>query len=474
VNLLELTLLELVDALASRRASPVELMNETLARVKDAAPRLNAVVAQRSNDALLAEARDSEARIARGAARPLEGIPFGVKDLEDAAGLVTTHGSLPFRDDPPAARDSTQVARLRAAGAILFGKTNAPEFGHTAVTKNLVYGVTRSPWDQERSPGGSSGGSAAAIAGEILPLATASDGGGSIRIPASFTGTFGLKPSFGRVAKGPFSYWEHGATSVYGPLTKTVEDAAFLLDLTAGPDARDPRSLPRSTVSFLDSVRTSLPRGLRVAYSPDFGHAVVQSDVASAVLDAAKSFEALGCSIHELSGGPPELGAHWGLLGAFELCGRLAPLRPEHEASFGRALMEAIRMAEHMTPRWWGEFEKLRVEAVEWVASVFDEFDLLLTPTVPFDPAPAKGPFPSETEGKNQPMTAVATFTIPFNLTWNPAASVRAGLSRAGLPVGLQIVGPQHGDALVLQAARAFERERPWHPRWPLRAAQSE
>ena len=181
-------------------------------------------------------------------------------------------------------------------------------------------------------------------------------------------------------------------------------------------------------------------------------------------------FEELGCSVKDIRGGPPDLAAHWGILGAFELAGQIASLRPEHDASFSRALMDGIRMAENVTPRWWGEFARLRAELCEWVAGVFDEFDLLLTPTVPFDPPPAKGPFPRETDGRRQAVAGVAAFTIPFNLAWNPAASVRAGVSRAGFPIGLQIVGRQHDDALVLQAARAFERLRPWHPSWPLRA----
>jgi aspartyl-tRNA(Asn)/glutamyl-tRNA(Gln) amidotransferase subunit A len=467
-DLLRSTLVELAGMLQSRRASPVELLSETLSRVDETQDALNAVVSRRDPDVLLAEARTAEARIVRGEARPLEGILLGVKDLEDAAGLPTSHGSLPFRDRI-AERDSTQVARLRRAGAIVFSKTNAPEFGYTAITKNLVFGVTRSPWDSERTPGGSSGGSAAALAGEVLPLVTASDGGGSIRIPASFSGAFGLKPSYGRVPRGPFELWDHGMTSVYGPLTKTVEDAALVLDQVAGPSARDPASLPAPVRPYAEALRDPLPSGLRVAYSADLGYAVVQSDVAQAVQDAALVFEKLGCRVEALSGGPPELAVDWGILGAFELGARIAPLLPEREADFSRSLMDGIRMARGVTPEWWGQMAKRRAELVEWCAGVFDEYDLLITPTVPYDPPPAKGPFPPETEGRAQPVASVAAFTIPFNLAWNPAASVRVGLSRAGLPIGMQIVGPQHGDDLVLLAARAFERERPWHPAWPLR-----
>src|SRR5512139_2477637 len=249
-ELLGMTLMELTQALRARKASPLELMRATLARVDATHADLNAVVARRDPEELLRDARTAEARITRSEARPLEGIPLGVEDLEDAEGLVTSQGSLPFRDRV-ATRDSTQVQRLRAAGAIVLGKTNAPEFGYTAITKNLVYGVTRSPWNLERSPGGSSGGSAAALSACVLPLVTASDGGGSIRIPASFTGSFGLKTSFGRIPRGPFEHWEYQDTSVVGPLTKTVEDAALFLDQVVGASPYDPNSLPHPGLSYL-------------------------------------------------------------------------------------------------------------------------------------------------------------------------------------------------------------------------------
>jgi aspartyl-tRNA(Asn)/glutamyl-tRNA(Gln) amidotransferase subunit A len=467
-SLLSLSLVELAGALQARKASPVDLMKEVFEAVDRLNPRFNAIVAERDRSALLADAEAAEKRIARGEGRALEGIPFGVKDLEDAEGLPTTHGSVPFRGVMPES-DSTQVARLRGAGAILYGKTNTPEFGSNAITKNLLFGETRSPWDAARTSGGSSGGSSAALSAEMLPLVTASDGGGSIRIPASFVGAIGLKPSFGRVPVGPFPIWDHGTTTVYGPLTKTVEDAALFLDLVAGFDAYDPRSLPRPERSYLEAVRSSIGRSLRIGYSPDLGYAVVQSDVAAVVEDAVRVFEKLGHSVRAIDGGPPEMGAQWGLLTAFEVGARIAGLRPEHEAKFGRALMDTLRYVEAMTQNMWGEISRNRAKVVEWCAKAFADFDLLVTPTVPYDPPPARGPFPSDTEGRPQITASVAAFTIPFNMSWNPAATVRAGLSRAGLPVGLQIVGPHHREDLVLQAARAFERERPAHPAWPLR-----
>src|SRR5215475_1224111 len=253
-ELLTITLVELCDALCARRASPVELMHAVLARIDETNGDLNAVCSRRDPDACLADARAAEARIARGEGRPLEGIPLGVKELEQAEGLPWTEASPLFRDRV-ATSDSIQVARLKAAGAIVVGKTNAPEFGAPAYTKNRLYGVTRSPWNLALSPGGSSGGSAAAMAGGVLPLVTASDGGGSIRIPASFTGCFGLKPSYGRVPREQLEHWEYGTTSVYGPLTKTVEEAALFLDQVVGASELDPTSLPHPGFSYLERVR---------------------------------------------------------------------------------------------------------------------------------------------------------------------------------------------------------------------------
>jgi aspartyl-tRNA(Asn)/glutamyl-tRNA(Gln) amidotransferase subunit A len=441
-------------------------MNAVLGRIEETHADLNAVVALHDSERLIAQARAAEDRIVKGEARPLEGIPLGVKDLFDAEGLVTSHGSIPFRD-AVARSDSTQVARLRAAGAIVVGKTNVPEFGFTAITKNLVYGVTRSPWNLERTPGGSSGGSAAALAGCVLPLVTASDGGGSIRIPASFSGAFGLKPTFGRIPYGPHERWIYEDTDVHGPLTKTVEDAALFLDQVVGPSPDDPKSLPHPGVSYVEALRDPLSRDLRIGFSRDLGYAVVQSDVASTVEDAARIFEKLGHHLDIVTGGPPQAGRHWSRVGSFEIASRLHELLPDHAKDFGRSFLTGVETGWKMTPERWAEAARLRAAVNRWCNEAFERFDILVTPTVPYDPPPARGPFPEETEGRKQIPFSVASFTLPFNLSWNPAATVRVGLSRAGLPIGMQIVGPRHREDLVLRAALAFERERPWHPHWP-------
>jgi len=465
-ELLVLPLVELAARLREKQVSPVELMEAVLERIAETDEDLNAFVALHPREKLLAGARAAEARIARGEARPLEGIPLGVKDLEDAEGLPNTQGTKLFAGRI-ATRNTTQVDRLVAAGALVVGKTNAPEFGYTAITKNLLHGVTRSPWDLALTPGGSSGGSSAALAACVCPLVTASDGGGSIRIPASFVGAFGLKVSFGRVPRGPFAQWEFDDKSVSGPLTKTVADAALVLDLTCGVSPCDPNSLPHPGISYLAALAEALPAGTRFGFSPDLGSAIVQSDVAAVVEDAAHVFEKLGHRLVSVAGGPPLLGREWGTLGSFELASHLHPYLAERRDDLPRGLAASIELAMRVEAPEWGAMAKKRIELNDWCARVFEQVDFLLTPTVPYDPPPAKGPFPAETEGRRQRGASVGAFTIPFNWSWHPAATVRAGLSRRGLPAGLQIVGPRHRDDLVLRAAYAFERERPWHPHWP-------
>jgi len=464
-DLLRRPLVEITALLARKELSPVELMEATLARIEVVNPLLNAFVALRPREALVADARAAEARLARGEGRPLEGIPLGVKDLEDVGGMVTTRGSVPFKDNV-APCDSVQVERLRAAGAIVVGKTNAPEFGYTAITKNLLFGATRNPWNPERTPGGSSGGSSAAIAGSMVSLATASDGGGSIRIPATFTGCFGHKPSYGRIPHGPEELWPMDDTAVVGPLTRSVEDAALHMDVTVGAHPLDPNSLPHPGLSYRQ-VLARLPDGLRIGFSPDLGYAVVQSDVAEVVGEAAHVFEQLGHAVEFVKGGPPEPGRDWGLMGVFQLLGRLDEFLPHRESEFGRGFINSVKLGVQMTPPRFAAFRRRREELNRWCAEIFERYDLLLTPTVPYDPPAAKGPLLAEIEGRTQPEANVGSFTMPFNLSWHPAATVRAGFSKARLPVGLQIVGPRHRDDLVLQAAYAFEQVRPWAHDWP-------
>ena len=264
---------ELAAMIRKRELKPSELMDVTIRRIEQTNPKINAFVALRA-DAAMKEARALDERIARGEqVGTLAGLPLGVKDLEDTVGLVNSHGSKPFKDNM-STTDSIQVARLKAAGAIVIGKTNAPEFGYTAFTKNLLFGPTRNPWNLERTPGGSSGGTSAAIAGGVVPISTGSDGGGSVRIPACYTGCYGLKPNYGRIPNDPtLGMQQWNDTSVHGPITRTVRDAAIFMDAVVGYHPADPDSLPHPGISYA-AILEGLPKKLRIAFHPDFGHLV--------------------------------------------------------------------------------------------------------------------------------------------------------------------------------------------------------
>jgi aspartyl-tRNA(Asn)/glutamyl-tRNA(Gln) amidotransferase subunit A len=461
---------ELAHAIRHGELSPVALVQACLSRIDALNPSLNAFVALRRDEAL-EEAATLQKRIVAGKKLgPLAGLPVGVKDLEDVAGLPTTYGSRPFRDYRPA-KDSVQVARLKGAGAIILGKTNTPEFGYTGLTKNLLFGVTRNPWNPERTPGGSSGGSSAAIASGMVPLVTASDGGGSIRIPACYVGAYGLKPTFGRVPTGPLIAdrpmlpWID--TVCFGPLTRTVRDAALFLDVVAGPDPSDPDSLPSPGLSYLETLE-SLPAKLPIAVSPTLGYARVQHDVWREVEAAIGVFRQLGHDVTVIDDVFPDLGVEWALVAAAENYAALADRVEQHRDEWGRAFYEGLQRGKEIGPAFIGRAQRKRAELHAVLARVFSRYALLLTPTLPTEAFAAAGPFPDAIDG--QPITSAlgaVAFTYPFNFSGHPAASVRAGFTDAGLPAGLQIVGPRFRDDLVLQASYAYEQARPWNDRWP-------
>ncbi len=456
---------ELTGLIHTKALSPMELMEETLRRIEAVNPLLNAFVAMRAEQAM-EEARQLGERMATGVdPGPLAGIPVGVKDLEDVKGMVTSFGSVPYKNNV-ADHDSVQVARLRRAGAIIIGKTNTPEFGFTGFTKNRLYGVTRNPWDRERTPGGSSGGAAAAVAAGMIPLATGSDAGGSIRIPACYSGCFGLKPTFGRIPLGPVPRLYMTRTWTLGPLTRSVEDAALYLDCVAGAHPADPDALPRPSLSYLEALKIQ-PRGLKIGFSPTLGYARVQKEVMALVEKAAASFEEMGHHVEIWNGALPEVSEAWSNLMNWELYGQihhdLERIRPE----LGRTLVQSLDSAKDLSIQDHINIQEIRSELNRVLWEVFKRFDLLLTPTMPTEAFGAKGPPPAEIDGHPIPLLGAVAFTYPFNLSGHPAATVRAGLTGSGLPAGLQIVGPRHADDRVLQAAYLYEQASPWNDHWP-------
>lgn len=468
-QLMDLSATELARRVRASDVSANDAVTAALDRISERNPVYNAFVHVCSQRAL-DEARSLDRRLRAGEdPGPLAGVPIGVKDLEDVAGLPTTFGSAAFADNV-ACSDSVQVARLRAAGAIVVGKTNTPEFGATAFTHNRLFGTTRNPWNPERTAGGSSGGSAAAVASRMVPLATASDGGGSVRIPACFVGAFGMKPTRGRVPIGEagalrMQHWID--TVCYGPITRSVEDAALMLDVVSGYDPCDPDSLPSLAERYIDAVRRPLPR-LRILFSRDLGYARVQSDVRSEIERAVDVFRTMGHEVEQTNVQLPDLGRAWAFLSGAENWAEIKELVAGKEDKLGRGFWAGLEAASRMTLLDQAGFQRERAALNEELAKLFRRCDLLLTPTLPCEAFAARGPMPSEIDGAalESPMHAVA-FMYPFNLSGHPAATVRAGFSRAGLPVGLQIVAERHRDDRVLQAAAAFERVCPMD-RWPL------
>ncbi len=328
--------------------------------------------------------------------------------------------------------------------------------------------MTRNPWNPERTPGGSSGGTSSAIASGMVPLATGSDGGGSVRIPACYTGCFGLKPSFGRIPKGPFVMLGWNDTGVYGPITRTVRDAALFMDAVVGAHPADPDSLPHPGHSYVETLE-QMPKGLRIAWSPTLGHATVQNDVLREVTEAVRVFEDMGHQVEEVGSIYDEdPGLDWMRVSGAETYARIHDKIETHREEFGRAFLRGVETTRTLTPEKYGAAQRSRAKLVNALWHFFDQYDVLLTPTLPTEAFDARGKWPEEINGQRieNPLKAVV-YTYPFNLSGHPAANVRAGLTDAGLPCGLQIVAQRHREDLILQLANAYEQARPWNDVWP-------
>jgi aspartyl-tRNA(Asn)/glutamyl-tRNA(Gln) amidotransferase subunit A len=444
------------------RLSPVELVDEVLTAIERTQPTLNAFVTVDA-DGARAAARAAEAAVARGEELgPLHGVPFSVKDLTLTKGLRTTMGSALFANLMPE-EDAVPVARLRAAGAILVGKTTTPEFGHKPFTDSPVSGTTRNPWDLARTPGGSSGGAAAAVAAGLGPIALGTDGGGSIRIPAACCGILGLKPTLGRVPHihAPDAF---GNNSFIGPMSRTAADARVILDVIEGPDPRDPyaTALP---------PEASPPASLRIGWAARVGNTLLDPEVA-ALTEAAVA--RLGGRVEpveiDLAAEEEQFLVLLQTSLAARLGGRLASDRHRLDPS----LVETIERGQRRTAAEILAATQARTALFRKVVALFNDIDVLATPTISA-PAPATGldpfaPFPvaGATGAAGRIRGTWYPYTFPFNLTGHPAVSIPCGHTAAGLPVGLQLVGRWHADRLLLaMAAQLMGGEHaaaPWPP----------
>ncbi|HEY3109973.1 MAG TPA: amidase family protein, partial [Chloroflexota bacterium] len=405
-------------------------------------------------------ARAAEAALTRGERLgPLHDIPVSIKDLEPTAGLRTTYGSKFFEQNVPDF-DGAVAGRLRAAGAIVFGKTNTPHFGHKDMCDNLVMAATRNPWKLDRTSGASSGGAGAAVASGLGPIAHGSDGAGSIRIPSALCGVFGLKPSFGLVPYWPNpDFW--AARSHNGPMARTVRDAALMLDAIAGPDPRDPTTIGGPADDHLATCDGGV-RGRRVAWSADFGYAAVDPEVRRATEAAAGRFEELGCRVEAVDPGWDDPGPWHAVLYQASIAARNADRAAERPDWIEPSLMELIEGGRRVSSTELARAQLARTTFYEQARRFMEGYDLLLTPQMPCV-AWSYQRGPSEIGGRPTPtMFDRLPFTFPFNLTGWPAASVPCGFDSEGLPIALQIVAPWRQDALCLRAAAAFEAIQPW------------
>jgi aspartyl-tRNA(Asn)/glutamyl-tRNA(Gln) amidotransferase subunit A len=411
----------------------------------------------------LGHARASEARYLRNEPLgPVDGVPVAVKDVFLTNGWPTLRGSKAIAPDQPWTDDAPAIAALKANGYVPIGKTTTPEFGWKGVTDSPLCGITRNPWNPATTAGGSSGGSAVAVASGIAPLALGTDSGGSIRIPAGFCGIVGLKPTFGVVPHWPTP--PYGVLAHAGPMTWTVEDCALLLDVLSRPDPRDANAARPTVVDDRGELRRGVA-GLRIAYSADLGYVDVSPEVATQVEDAARVFATLGAHVENVDPGF-ENPRHWFdilfFVGAFNAVRQLDPaaraqLEPALDdvaRTYGGTSLEAYLEATHHR-------QMLAIAA----ARFHERYDLLLTPTLPLPAFEAGCEVPPGSRDERWP--SWTPFTYPFNMTGQPALSVPCGFTSAGLPIGLQIVGPRYSDVLVLRAGHAFQNARPLTDRRP-------
>ena len=446
---------DIVEKLKGGEISAVELVEECLEKIERLNPKINAFVTL--NEKAVEDARNADPNT------PLAGLPVAIKDNVETKGIRTTYCSKLYEDYVPE-EDAVLVERLKKAGAVILGKTNMPEFGLIAYTDNPLFGPTRNPFDLSKTVGGSSGGSAAAVAAGILPVASGNDGGGSIRIPASFCGLYGLKPSFGRVPCYPSLPIFVGLHSE-GFLTRYVEDTALMLDLAKGRDIRDMNSLPDDDVSYLRAIEEQ-PDNVKIAFSPDLGYATVESEVEEIVRKAAFRLEKFG-EVEEVKLNAPSLESELVTKVVLEVVTFMGERMEEWEKVAFPPYLGFMALAQSLTYREYIKIEERKMELWKALRSVFEEYDYLITPTVACKPFEIGKISPNEIDGK--PITPIGwmPFTYPFNFTGQPAASIPAGFSKEGLPVGMQIVGKHYDDAGVLKISKAFQDISPWQDKYP-------
>lgn len=458
--------------------SPLDAVETYLDRIDDLNDPLTAYVTVTGDSAREAaeDAADAVAAADHPDALPsLHGVPVAIKDLYAyKSGVRNTYGSVVFENHVPET-DALVVQRLESAGAIVLGKTNTPEFGHKGITENRLFGPTKTPFDTSYNAGGSSGGSAAAVAAGLASFAQGSDGGGSIRIPAAACGVYGFKPSYGRVPyEGrPDAFSAHTPMALAGPITRTVADAALVLESIVGPHPRDPMSAPDDDLDYVTAADRDVD-GMRIAYSPDLDIFPVEDEVAEIVEDAVDSFEDAGASVDEvdvdLRHDRETITEAWRAVSKVKYRALVENLRDEgtdllgeHRDDVADTIVQLAEAGADVSGVEYKRTDNVRTDVFDGIQDVFEEYDIVVSPTLATARLPNEGDGPEEIGG--EPIDSLLDWflTWPYNLTGHPAASIPAGRTADGLPVGMQIAGRRWADDDVLAASGAFERVSPWH-----------
>ena len=457
VGLNWLSAAKLSKGYAKKKFSPVDVTRECLAQITKHDGAINAM-AHVDEKLALEQATASEARWNKGKQlSPLDGVPTLIKDLLLTKGWATLRGSKTIDPNQAWDQDAPSVARLREAGAVFLGATTTPEFGWKGVTDSLLNGITRNPWDLSKTPGGSSGGSAAGVAAGYAPLSLGTDGGGSIRIPAGFSGIYGLKPSFGRVPAYPLSPF--GSVAHVGPMTRTVEDSAMMMNEIAKPDARDWTSLPFDGRDYVKKLDKGV-KGLKIAFSPNLGYVDVDPEIAKLVKQAVKVLEEQGAHVELVDPGFADPGPIFRTLWWSGVRALGSKMTEEKRALLEPGLADVYQQSLSITPEEY--FDALRDRGVlgSQMRVFMEKYDLLITPTLPI-PAFEAGKLSPVDDG-NGKWVNWTPFSYPFNLTQQPAASVPCGFTKAGLPAGLHIIGRMFDDRTALRASQAYEDATSW------------
>jgi len=457
---------EMVEAIKTQDLTSEEITAVIIERIEKINPNINAYCTL-TFDLARENAKKADELVKKGEKTPLlNGIPTSIKDLMLTAGIRTTFGCKIYENNVPE-EDEIVVKRLKDAGMVFIGKTNTPAFGYWPLTDNYIFGPTKNPWDLTKNSGGSSGGAAAQVAAGLGPLALGSDGGGSIRVPSSFCGTFGLKPNFGRIPRYPI----HDATWInldhYGPITRYVKDAALMLDAMAGLDDADKYSISRPNYNYIDIIENK-PNKLKIGYSFNLGFIkAIDPEVEKAVMDSIQKFETIGWEIEGIKMRLRHVYKAFATLATAGFAHDLKKYLKNSKDLFEPDFLKMIEAGLGYAATDYKQAEAIREKVYETFYQLFKKYDVLITPATGIPAITTEERFPAKIAGRGVTPAEWFSFSFPFNLTGLPAASIPCGWSSGGLPIGMQIVGKRRDEATVLQVSKAFEEIAPWQEKRP-------